>query len=315
MATHKGKRKKVLVVTAEDLFGQGIAGALKGKGYRSEWVAKFRLVQEAVYLEPPELLLMDDQALRECRSDLLTWMNAGKFHSRVPIIVMVGGGDLGEVAKIRYPPLDDYLLKPFSQEELLLKVEFCFNRGDRQWERNPLTLLPGNLSIIKEIQKRLDDEVAFAFAHCDLGEFKSFNDRYGFSRGDEVLRMVARIITNTVAEEAGEDGFVGHIGGDDFVFLVSSRAADKVCQLIMKKFDQILPTFYDKEDQERGFIVSLDRRGNENRFSFMTIAIGVASNETRTFSHYGEISEVANDLKNFAKKWPQSHCCQDKRAG
>ena len=73
----------MLVVTAEDLFGQGIAGALKGKGYRSEWVAKFRLVQEAVYLEPPDLLLMDDQALRECRSDLLTWMNAGKFHSRV----------------------------------------------------------------------------------------------------------------------------------------------------------------------------------------------------------------------------------------
>lgn len=315
MATDKGKRKKILVVTEEDLFGQGIAGALKGKGYRGEWVAKFRLIQETVYLEPPDLLIMDDRVLKECRSDVLTWMNAGKFHSRIPIIVMVEERGLSEVGRVHKPPLDDYLLKPFSQEELLLKVELCFNRGARQWERNPLTLLPGNLSIIKEIQRRLDDGLPFAFAHCDLGEFKSFNDRYGFSRGDEVLRMTARIITNTAAEEVGEEGFVGHIGGDDFVFLVPSQAVDKLCRLIIKNFDLILPTFYDKEDRDRGFIISLDRRGNENRFPFVTIAIGVASNEARTFSHYGEISEVANDLRNFAKKWPTSHYCRDKRTG
>lgn len=315
MAIDKAKRKKILVVTGEDLFGQGIAGALKRKGFRSDWVAKFTLVQEEVYLEPPDLLLMEAQALKEWRSDILTWMNAGKFHSRVPIVVMVEEGDLSEVVKVRKPPLDDYLLKPFSQEELLLKVDLCFRRGERQWERNPLTLLPGNLNIIKEIQRRLDDNELFAFAHCDLGDFKSFNDRYGFSRGDEILRMTARIITNTVAEEVGEAGFVGHIGGDDFVFLTPSQDVEKICQLIIQKFDLILPTFYDEEDQARGFIISLDRRGNENRFPFMTIAIGVASNETRAFSHYGEVSTVANDLKNFAKKWPTSHYCWDKRAG
>ncbi len=313
MASSRDRRRGILIVTREDLFGQGMSSALKSKGYRT-WVAtKFRLILDRVYLDPPDLLLLDEEATREGSQDIITWMVAGDFQGRVPLIIMVDEGGLARVARMRRLPVDDYLIKPFAQEELLLKVDLCFRRGERQWERNPLTLLPGNLRIIREIQRRLDIDEPFAFAYSDLSDFKPFNDRYGFSRGDEVLHMTARIMTNTVKEICRQRGFVGHIGGDDFVFSTDADLVDEVCQQMIERFDFVLPTFYEEEDRARGFIVSLDRRGNENRFPFMSLAIGIATNETRKFSHYGEISEVASDLKNFAKKWPGSHYCRDKR--
>lgn len=306
--------KKILLVMEEGLLGQGMVAVLKGRGYKAVAVESFRGILEEAYLEPPDLLLIDETSLKGEHREIITWLEAGKSRAPIPIIMIVAQGRMEEVERMRRPLVEDYLIKPFSQEELLLKVELCFRRGERQRERNPLTFLPGNLAIIEEIQRRLDADELFALGHLDLDDFKPYNDCYGFSRGDELLRMTARVVSNTVYEMAKEEGFVGHVGGDDFIFLCPPHLLDEICQQVIYRFDLILPTFYDEEDRARGFISSTDRRGNENRFPLITISIGVATNESRRFTHYGEMIEVANDLKNYAKRWPVSNYFKDKRA-
>ena len=147
----------------------------------------------------------------------------------------------------------------------------------------------------------------------DIDNFKPFNDKYGFSRGDEVLRMSARLITSTIRNLNSPECYVGHIGGDDFVFIIPPHFTDQICQEIIKNFDLIIPTFYDEEDRIRGFIQSVDRQGKKQSFPLMTFSIAVVTNEKRKIKHYGEVSDIASKLKKHAKGMEGSNYVVDKR--
>ena len=150
-------------------------------------------------------------------------------------------------------------------------------------------------------------------AYLDIDNFKSFNDRYGYARGDEVLVVTCRILTTVVSELAGTDGFVGHVGGDDFVFMSAPSAIDAICQTLIKRFDLVIPDFYDPEDRQAGFIDSVDRRGNHERFPIMSLSIAVVTNEHRDISHPGDVSKIASELKKVAKSRPGSVYVKDNR--
>ena len=177
----------------------------------------------------------------------------------------------------------------------------CLQRSARFVEINPLTRLPGNIAILKQIQSRLDSGEIFAVAWVDLDDFKPYNDKYGFARGDEVLKMVGRLILNTVKEEQPSDSFVGHIGGDDFVFIVKFEAVGVISEKIIKNFDGIISIFYDEEDRVKGYIESTDRSGNTLFFPIMSISIGVAHNKLIPFSLSVEITEIASEMKHYSK--------------
>jgi diguanylate cyclase (GGDEF)-like protein len=150
-------------------------------------------------------------------------------------------------------------------------------------------------------------------AYADLDYFKAFNDKYGFSRGDEVIRMTARVITNGVREEISEGSFVGHVGGDDFLFLVPPDRVDRICEEILKNFDLIVTTFYDEEDRMKRRIETVDRQGNPATFPIMSLSIAVVTNERRTFTHFGEISAVAAEVKKYVKGKKGSNYFKDRR--
>jgi diguanylate cyclase (GGDEF)-like protein len=208
---------------------------------------------------------------------------------------------------------DDYLRKHRVVEEILSRVDLCIQRAERMVEVNPLTRLPGNITISKQIQKRLDSGELFALAYADLDYFKPFNDRYGFSRGDEVLKMTGRLVLNTVKEKQPHGSFVGHIGGDDFIFMMDYDLIESTALLVGENFDRIIPTFYDSEDRALGHIASEDREGNKRTFPFIGISTGVAHNKYRSFSHYGEMAEAASEMKKYAKTVKGSYCKMDKR--
>jgi diguanylate cyclase (GGDEF)-like protein len=169
-------------------------------------------------------------------------------------------------------------------------------------EINPLTRLPGNIAILKQIQSRLDSGEIFAVAWVDLDDFKPFNDKYGFARGDEVLKMVGRLVLNTVKEEQLNGTFVGHIGGDDFVFIIGYEEAVPVSEKIISNFDGIISIFYDEADQLKGYIESSDRSGRKIAFPIMSMSIGIAHNRYRPFSLSVEITEIASEMKRYAKQ-------------
>ncbi len=162
--------------------------------------------------------------------------------------------------------------------------------------------MPGNFRIGQEIETRIGTGIPFALVHCDLDNFKAFNDHYGFMRGDEVIRFCARCL-GAATDEIGEmDAFVGHIGGDDFVALISAERAEEYCKRVIDRFDDGILDYYDTADALRGYIEVIDRRGERYAFPMVSISLGVVTNVHRPIASQWEASAIAVEMKEFAKK-------------
>ncbi len=197
--------------------------------------------------------------------------------------------------------IEDYVWRSRMDKDLSARARLCILRAERVVEVNPLTRLPGNTSINRTIQQFIDKGVVFAVGYADLDNFKPFNDHYGFTRGDEVIKMTGRLILNIVKNRQPTGSFVGHIGGDDFIFIVDADLVDATASEMVATFDRIISTFYDGVDKEAGGIVSVDRQGNQRSFSLISLSIGITSNSNRPFSHYGEVTEAVSEMKRYAK--------------
>jgi diguanylate cyclase (GGDEF)-like protein len=208
---------------------------------------------------------------------------------------------------------DDYIIKPFDPVELLARVKGTLRRAREMRALSPLTGLPGNIRVQEEIRRRVTEEQPFALLYADLDHFKAYNDNYGFVRGDRAIQALARLVTETVHEVAGPAGFVGHVGGDDFVVLVDPDQAELVAKTLCERFDEQARALYDAADAERGSIEVRDRQGNLKSFPLLTLSVGVATTDNRRFNHYGEAVAVATEMKQFAKSQVGSSFAVDRR--
>ncbi|MCM8770705.1 MAG: response regulator [Candidatus Omnitrophica bacterium] len=263
--------------------------------------------------QPLDLVLLDykmpkmdgRQVCLEVKKDLLL--------RHLPIIMVTAKGEISDKVEGIDAGADDYIVKPFNPDELLARVRMVLRRTSRALEANPLTRLPGNVSITNELIKRLSQGGLFAFCYLDLDKFKAYNDTYGFKCGDEVIKETARILIRAIKEKGTSTDFIGHIGGDDFVIIAEVNAADAICQYIIEEFEKTVPQFYSEEDRLKGYIIAKDRKGQEQKIPFLSISIGVVTNEKRRFSHPAEISQVAAELKEKAKKLERSNYLKDQR--
>ncbi|MBF0619541.1 MAG: response regulator [Candidatus Omnitrophica bacterium] len=242
---------------------------------------------------------------KELRKDVLL--------SHIPIIMLTGKGDIKDMVNGINAGADDYLIKPFEPASLLARINMIVKRTTRNLDANPLTHLPGNASIMDELQARIQSGKPFAVGYCDLDKFKLYNDKYGFEKGDEIIKMTARIIIQAAKEAGGPNVFVGHIGGDDFVFASDDAVADAVSEKIIALFDATAPSFYSDEDRGAGFIIGKDRQGNEVKAGLMSISIGIVSNVNQKVNHVAQVGEIGAELKKFAKAQDKSNYVRDKR--
>jgi GGDEF domain-containing protein len=180
-------------------------------------------------------------------------------------------------------------------------------------DANPLTRLPGGVAIEEKLKARLKEGGPLAFCLADLRYFKAFNDRYGYARGNEVILATAEILRQAVREQGGEEDFIGHIGGDDFILITLPGRYERICGAVVSAFDQRILHFYDPEDQKRGSIQGTTRRGEEVSFPIMTLSIAVVTNEHRRLKNYIQVGEIAAEMKNFAKSFAKSTWVVDKR--
>jgi diguanylate cyclase (GGDEF)-like protein len=231
----------------------------------------------------------------------------------LPIIMVTGKGDINDKVDGIDAGADDYVVKPFEPKELLARIRMILRRTERDLEANPLTRLPGNVSIINELQRRLDNQALFAVCYIDLDKFKSYNDKYGFEHGDEVIRETARVILKVAQEKGNPEDFVGHIGGDDYVIITTPVAADKICQGIIDDFEKKVPYFYNETDRKKGFIIAHDRQGTEQKIPLLSVSIGVVTNEFRKIEHVAQVGEIGAELKALAKSMERSNYIRDKR--
>ena len=263
--------------------------------------------------KPLELVLLDynmpkingKQVCLEVKKDLLL--------SHLPIIMVTGKGELDDKIGGINAGADDYIVKPFEPKELLARIRMILRRTQRDLEANPLTRLPGNVSILDELSKRLEDKQLFAVCYIDLDKFKAYNDTYGFEHGDDVIRETARIMIRAVKESGSPSDFIGHIGGDDFVIVTEAEAAERISQKVIDEFEKTVPSFYNEVDRANGYILAKDRKGQEQRIPLLSVSIGIVTNETRKIEHVAQIGEIGAELKSYAKNLERSNYVKDKR--
>ncbi|TBR16648.1 response regulator [bacterium] len=245
------------------------------------------------------------QVCRTIKNDLLL--------RHVPIIMVTGSGDVDSKVGGIDAGADDYLVKPFEPKELLARIRMTLRRTERDLEANPLTRLPGNVSILNELSYRIENNAPFSVCYFDLDKFKAYNDTYGFEHGDEVIKETARILLRSMQEVGGKNDFIGHIGGDDFVVVTTPDKVDIICDKVIDDFDKTILSFYNETDRNNGYILGHDRQGQPQKFSLMSISIGVVSNEFRKIEHVAQIGEIGAELKSYAKSVGKSNYIKDKR--
>jgi diguanylate cyclase (GGDEF)-like protein len=206
---------------------------------------------------------------------------------------------------------DDYIGKPFDPMELVARVKTTLRRSREMRAVSPLTGLPGNVQIEGEIRRRAADGETFGVLWLDLDNFKAYNDKYGFVRGDRAINYLAACLRE-VAGDSGEF-YLGHIGGDDFVVLLPGDRAEGFCKGLVDRFDRDVAELYDPDDAAKGGITVTDRLGREITFPLLTVSIGAATNEYRDVSDYRELVETATEMKAYSKAQVGSYYSIDRR--
>jgi len=262
---------------------------------------------------PLDLVLLDYKMPKLDGREVCAKVKSDLLLRHLPIIMVTAKGDINDKVGGIEAGADDYIVKPFEPKELLARIRMILRRTERDLEANPLTRLPGNVSILNELNRRLEANALFSVCYIDLDKFKAYNDKYGFEHGDEVIRETARILIRAVQEGGNPDDFIGHIGGDDFVIVTKPQNVDKLCQKIIHDFEKTVPEFYNEADRKNGYIITYDRRGKEQKIPLLSISIGVVSNEFRKIQHVAQIGEIGAELKAQAKKLERSNYVKDKR--
>ena len=182
-------------------------------------------------------------------------------------------------------------------------------------DASPLTHLPGNLVIQRRVEEMLHKGDPFAHAFVDLDHFKAFNDRYGYQNGSDIISMVAKIINKIVKEHGNPDDFVGHIGGDDYIFLTSPEKVELLAQKFIEEFDRTIPEFYSEKDREVGSFIGEDRFGVKRQFQIMTVSIAIVCSEMSNYASATAISHECAKMKDHLKRLPGSNYLIDRRKG
>lgn len=305
-------RKKILVVDDSIFFTKLISNALTPEGYNviqaNTGTDGLRLVRE----EKPDLLLLDIIMPDISGFEVCRILRASAGNNLMPIIMLTSRNDHEDMLIGLDLGADDYIIKPFDNRELVCRVKNMLRRIDRNRDANPLTGLPGNLEIQRELDYRITCNVAFAAIYADLDNFKAYNDAYGFSRGDTAIMLTADILSDET-KKRDNGAFIGHIGGDDFIIVTGPQHADDICLGIVDRFDQKIRRLYSPEDLDKGHIITTDRQGCVAFFPIMTISLAIVTNESAQFVTYLEVSDIAAELKKKAKSMPGSCVMKDMR--
>lgn len=303
--------KKIIVVASNSDILSTIKSRLTKYESQLHHFKTLRESLELIYEDIPNLIILEATNLENHDREIINGMKSDPIFVSMNVIAIVGDDFICDDWKGFL--VDDYIRANDLHRDLTMRIELTFERVERMIATNPLTKLPGNLVIEREIQNRLDKGEIFALAYADLDNFKPFNDKYGFSRGDEVIKMVGRLIMNMVRAEQSSGSFVGHIGGDDFVYIMKPELIVPTTERIIEIFRNLVRNFYDLDDLKKGHIESFDRRGNKQIFPIMSLSVGIASNQYRKFRHFSEMAEVASEMKSYAKKQSNTRYAVDRR--
>jgi diguanylate cyclase (GGDEF)-like protein len=295
----------VLVADGDPRLLRFVAVNLELAGYRVITAADGEGALELALATAPDLVLLD---VTLPRLDGMQVCRQLRIHARtahVPVIFVTSRSLVGDRVLGLAAGADDYVIWPFDPDELIARVRTTLRRSLELRTSSPLTGLPGNALLTRELARRVADGCGIALVYVDLNDFKSYNDRYGFVRGDEVITMTAVLLRESLDRVADSTAFLGHVGGDDFMVILRPQESHAFCIDVVDAFDAAIRGHYDAVDLARGHIEMPDRQGTWRRFPLVSIALGVATTERRMFADHRELVEVATEMKSFVKQRQQ----------
>jgi diguanylate cyclase (GGDEF)-like protein len=259
----------------------------------------------------PRLVVFDARSGASVVEAACCRLKADSFTGIVPVIAIVDTDE--QMHRAFASGADEVLRSNVSPAEAHERLSLLLRRSDRDVYVHPSTRLPGTVEIEAEIGRRMSRGELMGVCYADLDHFKEFNDRYSYYDGDRVIRLLAKLLHDVTKGMCGERGFVGHIGGDDFIFIVPIEAVSETCSEIVSVFDLLSPYQYSEQDRRAGYFFGKDRRGQLHRVPLMTLSIGVVTNERRHFTTPAQVSELATEMKGYAKTLAGSVYTVDRR--
>ena len=306
-------KKKILVIDKDEDSLHLLVSRLEARGYGVINADSSALGLRLVTEELPDLILVDS-GMESIHGEELPHVIKHSTHNFfIPIIMMAKQDSIAEQIMGMHRGFDDIIIKPFNPLELQLRIRMNLKRAQESVQANPLTKLPGNIAIEHKIKESIASDRKFSVCYLDIDNFKSFNDKYGYDKGDDVIVQTSRIILRVIQDFNNEDIFVGHVGGDDFIVILSPEEEERFAEMCIAEFDRLIPTHYNKEDQEDGEIMVINRRGIEERFPLMSISIAAMTNVHRPYSNPGEIAQTAAEVKKYLKMQKGSNYLRDRR--
>ncbi len=281
-------------ITSRQLQSRGIATLLASDGLTAASIAREQL---------PDVVLLDVhmpfggmEGLELLRGDHRTGL--------IPVIVVTGDGRPEMLVQLLLAGADDYVTKPYTLDELEARIIVATRRRTILGSVNPLTGMAGNVVLTAEINRRLAAGSRFALVYVDLDEFKAYNDRYGYIRGDAAIGALANCMRLAAdgLSPADDPVLLAHIGGDDFAALVPPELARTWTETLIDHFEALRSDLHDPADLRAGGYLTHDRRGRAAFAHLLSVSVGIVSSDGGPFASAAAMADVAAEVKHLAKR-------------
>lgn len=261
----------------------------------------------------PSLIIINEDAIDRDVIEVCRKIRKDEDNTITPVIVVSSNGSRDHRMKVLNESIEYYIKKPVDAGYLYYTVKNLTRLLTINRRISPLTGLPGNVQIQAELKKHLMKREDFSVLYLDLDNFKAYNDVYGFLKGDQIIEYTASTIIKAVHANGTHNGFVGHIGGDDFIAIVPYKDIEKLCQSIIFSFDRGVKNFYNEDDAREGYIQVANRKGIIEKFPLTSISIAVVVIDKGRFNNVLEIGDVAAQVKHAVKSVLGSSYAIDRR--
>ncbi len=280
-------------------------------------------LKKALLSPQPDLIILDIMMPGIDGYETCERLKKNKQTCDIPVIFITAIAESLGDAKAFDVGAADYVSKPFNPATVKARVkhQIKLRKATKELQHlyklaldsNPITGLPGNNSIRQNIEKAISTDSKQFVIYADLDNFKAYNDKYGFARGDDIIHYTASLLKESLAIAANADSFLGHIGGDDFVLLIPKNKLEKTVNFIIGHFDQKIPSFYSNEDSAQKGIKTKNRQGEPCSYPLLSISLGAVNISWSNYQHYLEVNDACAQVKKKAKEIQGSSFFLDRR--
>ena len=309
------KVKKILIISSDSKLLDILGFCFDGWGYEVSLWSSYDQDITAIKKVSPDVIVIDIHSAKQTDLVICNIIKDDFVTAFIPVITLINKRHLrGQLLSLKHG-VDDYLIKPPDPLDLRIRIEMAIKRAQYSYYASPLTGIPGGRIIEEVLGIRIKNQDNFSFGYLDIDNFKYFNDVYGYQRGDRVIMQTAYMLYSTIKNSGNRDDFIGHIGGDDFVFITTPDKYEEICKFFISAFDRVIPFHYFLKDRKRRFIVARDRSHKLKKLPLMSVSVAIVNKRKKSdIKSIIDINERVAEIKKYLKGMEGSKFMVDRRS-